>query len=52
MSSLLAAGLVMEGVRLSREGGDEGNPVALTDSTTAKTFADLAGKVKELTAAG
>lgn len=34
----------------TRSGGDQGKPVALTDSPIAQTFAGLAGKVKELTA--
>ena len=33
-----------------RTGGDQGQPVALTDSPIAKTFADLARQVQQLTA--
>ncbi|RYD31945.1 MAG: sodium:proton antiporter, partial [Verrucomicrobiaceae bacterium] len=34
----------------TRTGGDEGRPVALTDSAVAKSFAELAGKVRSLLA--
>lgn len=35
----------------TRSGGDQGQPVALSDSPVAKIFGDLAGRVRALTAA-